>query len=253
MPSNAEDWRREFVGCTGVISITAAVIGSIVVWIDEPNPIIWIFRIAFIILIVAGSVACYYSRSRADEVVDYLRQMSNGQHFDQDGFAFLPVVSNRNGVAYLEILFQNQRDCRCEGRVLMEPLPELFAGYRLSGIAFSIPCEAGVFGVARIPIPAPVKSQGEATTWNVGASVKYPDGKKGLLRFGYGLSVGHVADQSWDNAIMIAGLLTMMPILKTPARATLTIPKGVAEHVPAGLKSEIQVLNKPQRVEPPGV
>lgn len=246
MASKSEDRRRETIGCAGVLSIVVAVIGSIPVWIIEPSSLVWVLRVGFIILLVLGSLACFYSGNRNDEAFDYLRQISRGQHFDQDGFAFLPLLTSRKGVAYVEIFFQNQRDCRCEARVVMEALPIPFSGYRLNPIAFAIPCEAGVFGVARIPIPAPAKSQGKVNTWNVGASVKFPSGRGGLLRFGQGLSVGFVADQSWDNAIMIAGLLTLTPVLKTPARSKMAIPTDVMEQVPADLKPEIEVLEMPK-------
>jgi hypothetical protein len=223
--------------------------GAAICWmpLDDPGAVLWSLRAGFTTLAVVGFVGFFFSLPPKDEVTDHLRLLSKGKHFDQEGFAFLPTVSARNGIAYLELLFQNQRDCNMIGHVVLQPQSDLFRESGFKAVGFEIPCEAGVFGIARLPIAVPLDKQGCMHYWDVGAGVNFPDGNGGLLRFGRGLMVGRVdavspEAQGTQALITIASLLVLSPSISVPARTNLAMPLDVLADVPDGLKPEIEVL-----------
>jgi hypothetical protein len=215
--------------------------------LDDPGPVLWTLRVGFTTLAVVGGVGFFLALPPKDEAIDHLRALSKGKHFDQDGFAFLPAIAARSGVAYLEVLFQNQRDCKMISRVVLQPHSDLFRDSGFKAVGFEIPCDAGVFGVARLPISVPLDRQGHTHYWDVGAGVEFPDGKGGLLRFGRGLMVGRVnavspEAQRTQALVTIASLLVLSPSISIPARTNLAMPSNVLSDVPDGLAPEIEVL-----------
>lgn len=223
--------------------------GAAICWmpLDDAGAVLWSLRAGFTTLAALGFVGFFLALPPRDEVTDHLRALSKGKHFDQDGFAFLPTVAARNGVAYLEVLFQNQRDCKMIGRVVLQPHSDLLRESGFKAVGFEIPCEAGVFGIARLPIAVPLDRQGCMHYWDVGAGVEFPGGKGGLLRFRRGLTVGRVdavspEAQGAQALVTIASLLVLSPSISVPARTSLAMPLDVLAHVPDGLQPEIEVL-----------
>jgi hypothetical protein len=249
MASSASDRRRELFASWAMAALLIGGIGAAIAWmpLDDSGTVLWSLRGGFTVLAVGGLIAYFFTFNPKDEVTDHLRQLSKGKHFDLDGFAFLPTVVARNGVAYVEVLFQNQRDCAAIGRVLMVPLGRLFRDSGLKAVAFEVPCEPGVFGVARLPIPVPVAHQGEWEHWNVGAGIEFPNGKGGLLRFGHGLQVGRVdalsdGAQAMQLAATVASILVLSPSISVPAQTRHFMPEDVLAELPDGLEPEIEVL-----------
>ncbi len=234
--------------------MTALVIGgggAAICWmpLDTPGAILWSLRIGFTTLAVVGLVTFFFGLPPKDEFTDHLRVLSRGKHFDQEGFAFLPTIAPRNGVAFVEVLFQNQRDCVINGRVVLQPHSDLFKESGIKAVAFEIPCEPGVFGVASMPIGVPLDKQGRLHYWMVGAGVEFPNGKGGLFRFGRGLNVGRVEAvspeaQGADAMMAIASLLVLSPLISVPAQMGIHMPLEVLAEIPDGLEARIEVLKR---------
>jgi len=256
MASLAADKRRELIGSCSMTGLVIGGGGAAICWmpLDDPGPVLWSLRIGFTTLAVVGMVAFFFGLPPKDEVTDHLRLLSKGKHFDQEGFAFLPTIAARNGVAYLEVLFQNQRDCKTIGRVVLQPHDDLFKESGFKAVGFEISCEPGAFGVARLPIAVPTDKQGYIHHWNVGAGVDFPAGKGGLLRFRRGLMVGRVdtitpAAQGAQAVVAIASLLILSPTISVPAQTALPMPIDVLAKVPDGLEPEIEVLKDMSSVD----
>lgn len=232
--------------------MTAALIGgggAAISWmpLDDPGAALWSVRIVFTIVAVLGLVLFVVGLPPQDELPDHLRLLSKGKHFDQDGFAFLPACSARDGVGYLEILFQNQRDCKMIGCVVLQPHADSFRETGCKAAYFEVYCEASAFGVARLPIAVPYDQQGQIHFFNVGVRVEFPGGKGGLLRFGRGLQVGVIDAASLAVAcgkapVSIANLLEVSPVVSFPARIGLLLPMDVLNKAPPGLSAEIELL-----------
>ncbi len=80
--------------------------------------------------------------------------------------------------------------------------------------------------------------------------MRYPEGQGALLRFGYGLKVGHADWVGWtgpkSGAAPAAPLSTTGKLmLMSPARAEIAVPVGVIETVPDDSPIVTQTLWRP--------
>lgn len=235
--------------------MTALLVGGMaaaMVWmpVDWPGTVLWPLRIGFTMLALFGLAAAICSLvPRRDEAVDRLRAFTAGDHFDQDGFAFVTTILEEDELAYVQVVFQNQRDCKTIGRVVMKPVGPAFLETDFCAVLFEIACAPGAFGIARLPIAVPFEEQGEYHPWQVAASVEFPAGKGGLLRFGRGRAVGHLVsispeDKVDQSAPIVARLLQEPPMMGFPCRVELLMPKGVLPKLPPGVEPEIKSLRR---------
>jgi hypothetical protein len=208
-----------------------------VAWFDDrldfPRPVIHFLKYACPVLCVLAVGIFLKIHFRPDEVPDYLGPRV-GTYFNRDGFCFgiLPAVAD--GICVFEVYFQNQHENRCVGRVALRPARGFFLGRaQMDSIAVEIDCEPAAFGVARLAVPLPATLQGRRQSFEVGASVEYPEGKGRRLRFGDGVTLR--ANSNFGNAfatgLMVAGALTGRIVYTSPATAAIDLPKGVAKDI----------------------
>jgi hypothetical protein len=208
-----------------------------VAWFDDkldfPKPVIYFLMFGCPILCALAVGLFLKIHFRADEVPDYLGPRV-GTYFNRDGFCvgILPAVAD--GVCVFEVYFQNQYENRSVGRFAVRPARRFFLGRaKMESIIVEVDCEPAAFGVARVAVPLPAMLQGRRQSFEVGASVEYPEGKGRRLRFGNGITLR--ANSSFGNAfgvgLTVAGALTGQIVYTSPATVTIDLPKGVAEDV----------------------
>lgn len=188
---------------------------------------------------------------RADLECDYLRSVT-GTYFNRNGFCFSFVVTPIDGIAFMDAYFQTQYERPSVGRIALRPVRGFFmTRAKINAITFDVECPPSGFGFARIAIPLPANVQGKRQSFEVGASVWYPEGQGRRIRFhdGVFLRADTKFGDSFGTALNVAGAATGSILLSKPATATVALPDGVAEDLPRGLSPEIKILW--QRGDPP--
>ena len=224
--------------------IVGAAAAAIAWTADRPDAITWGLRIggpAFAILALGLILKLHF---RADLAHDYLRDRLR-TYFNRDGFCFAFVATAVDGIAYMDAYFQNQRDKPCVGRIAMRPARGFFMNRaKIDAITYEIACAPAAFGFARLAIPIPEKLQGKRQSFEVGASVRYPDGKGQRLRYrdGVFLRANSNFGNAFATAITIAGATTGSIVLYKPATAPVHLPVGVAEEIPDTIEPRITTL-----------
>ena len=235
----------ESVKAVMVVAMLAAVGVAAIAWTtDRPDAMTWGFRIGspVVALVIAGVLVRRYFRK--DLAHDYLRDFV-GSYFNRDGFGFSCVATAVDGVAFMDVYFQNQYDKPCLGRVALRPARGFFSlRANIETLVFQIQCAPGAYGIARLPLPIPAKCQGTRQTFEVGASVFYHDGKGKRLRFHDGVFIG--ADTNFQDVfgtgLAVTALMTGSVVLTTPATISVDLPDDVAEEVEATIWPEIKTF-----------
>jgi hypothetical protein len=225
------------------------IVGVIAAWLawtaDRPDETTWGFRIGGPIMAILALGLFLKLQFRADLEHDYLRPLT-GTYFNRDGFCFAFVVTAVDGIAFMDAYFQTQYDRPSLGRIALRPAASGFFMTRakIDSMTFEIECPPAGFGFARIAIPIPEKLQGKRQSFEVGASVRYPEGKGRRIRFHDGLFLRSNADfgNSFGTALTVVGAATGSIVLSKPATATIDLPSGVTEDIPYNLASETKIL-----------
>ncbi len=221
------------------------IIASVLAWTaDRPDATTWGFRIGAPIVALLSLGLILKLQLRPDLERDYLRTQT-GTYFNRDGFCFTFVVTPIDGTAFMDAYFQTQYDKPSVGRIALRPARGFFlTRANIDAITFEVECPPAAFGFARIAIPLPAKLQGTRQSFEVGASVRYPEGKGRRVRFHDGVFLRSNTDfgNSFGTALTIAGAATGSIVLSKPATTTVALPTGVAEDVPQGLAAETKVL-----------
>jgi len=236
---------RETLKVLCLVVLMFGVPTAAVTWIDpHPTTTVTLLKFSCPVLAVLGLAGFLLLHFRADKVPDYLsREFPN--FFNRGGFCFAFRPTLEEGVCWLEVYFQNQQDKPCIGQVALRPARGFFLGrVKMDPIAVQIPCEPAAYGIAKVPIPIPWDLQEKKQSFEVGASVEYPNGKGSTLRFRDGISLR--ANSNFGNAFgtlliaggVMTGHLGHILFLR-PKTVTLELPGGAYEEVPDGLKPEI--------------
>lgn len=218
---------------------------------DRPDATTWGFRIGGLIIALFSIGVILKLHFRADLEHDYLRDLT-GTYFNRNDFCFAFVVTPHDGIAFMDAYFQTQRDKPCVGRIALRPARGFFlTRAKIDAITFEVECPPAGFGFARIAIPIPQKLQGKRQSFEVGASVRYPDGKGRRVRFHDGIFLRSNTNfgNSFGTTLTVAGAVTGSLVLSKPATATIDMPPGVAEDIPDNITPEINILW--QQGEPP--
>lgn len=221
-------------------------ITAVIAWTaDQPDATTWTFRIGGPTLALLALGLIFKLHFRADLAHDYLHDHA-GTYFNRDGFCFAFVATDVDGIAYMESYFQNQYDQLCMGRIALRPARKFLMGReRIETIIYEIECAPAAFGMTRIAIPIPDKLQGKRQSFEVGASVHYPDGKGQRLRFRDGVLLRSNTNfkDLFGTVLAVAGAATgSIIVLSKPATARVELPIGVTENIPDNLAPEIKTL-----------
>jgi hypothetical protein len=181
---------------------------------------------------------------RKDDAPDYLSQYA-ANFFNRSGFAFAIDVIAIDGVAYGRVIYQNQFSGRCQARVALRPGQNFFLKRAaIETICFDIVCGPGEFGMAFMPLAIGAERQGKKQTFEVGASARYPDGSRRQLRFRDGIMLRYDSDfaNPFHTALQVGYLVAGGIMLKSPAKATIVLPTGVAAQLPSDVTSRTETL-----------
>ncbi|MEQ8667858.1 MAG: hypothetical protein RIC12_01715 [Pirellulales bacterium] len=231
----------ESIKAVAALVLIIATVAAVFAWVvDGSGTAVWAFRIsapAIAVLSLATILSLHY---RSDLEQDYLRSVA-GTYFNRDGFCFTLNMVNIQGTAHMEAYYQNQFDGPSIGRIAVRPARGFWMNRpHFSAVTYKIVCQPAAFGVTRVPIPIPTELQGRSQTFEVGASVLYPDGKGNRVRYfdGIFLRTNTNFDKKWDTAVTVFGAAGGGIVLSSPATATIAIPSGVSENVPSGLEPQ---------------
>ena len=211
---------------------------------DHPDTTTWMFRIISLLFLSLPLLVILKLHFRTDLVEDHLKRLF-GTYFNRDGFCFSISARPVDGIAYLEAHFQNQYDKPSIGKIAVRPARGFWMNRaNLEMITFKIECAPAAFGVVRMPIPIPIELQGKRLSFEVGASVEYPQGKGRRLRFHDGLFLRTNASfgKAFETALTVAGAAGGMIVLTKPASVKIDLPAAVAENIPFDSTPELTTI-----------
>jgi hypothetical protein len=221
------------------------VFAAVIAWsADRPNMISWGFRIGgpAVSLLTLGLILALHFRT--DRECDYLRRRC-GTYFNRDGLCFAIDAISKDGIACMVAYFQSQYDQPCRGRIALRPARGFFLNRaNIDAIVFDVECPAAGFGYALVPIPIPLEFQGKQQSFEVGASVRYLNGKGERIRFHDGVLLradAHFEDPV-GSGLAVAGAATGTIFLRRPATAKVTLPRNVSETLPVTRSQRVEIL-----------
>jgi hypothetical protein len=172
-----------------------------------------------------------YSLLRRDKAFDFLYHLV-GNYFERDGFQFAVVPRIEASMCQIAILFQNRYSNRCEAQVFVKPSQEFFMTRRpIDHLSIGVVCDGGAFGAVLIPWGVPKQFQGKKQNLDIGASVRYPQGKGQMLRFRDGTPVKGPTLSAFQIATTVAAAAGGMIVAHSPARMAIQLPHNVADHL----------------------
>ncbi len=129
-------------------------IAAALAWVaDRPDATTWGFRIGGLVFSVIMLGLLLKLHFRADLAHDYLDEHF-GSFFNRDGFCFAFLTTAVDGIAFMNVFFQNQYDKPCIGRIALQPGRGFFMNRaKLESINYEIECGPAAFGCVRIAIP----------------------------------------------------------------------------------------------------
>jgi hypothetical protein len=211
---------------------------------EEPDATTWQIRLVSTAIALLALILILLLQFRRDRARDFLREVA-GNYFNRDGFCFAISATEEEGIAWFQVYFQNQQDRPSIGRVALRPARGFFlTRAKFDLITYEIHCPPVGFGVAYLAVPVPAHLQGKRQAFEVGASVRYPEGRGRRLRFqdGIFLRANSNFGDSFATALAVAGAATGSIVLTSPATVTINLPKNVAEELPTQLAPEIRIL-----------
>ena len=211
-----------------------AMIGAIVGWLLDPDETVWMTRAICTPLAIVCFLAYWKISVRQDLAPDYLRSVVSN-YFDRNGLTFSIIAVRQDGVCHLVAFFQNQFERRCFGQIGIRPARGFWLNRApVEEVVFSFECGQAEFGMTSVAIPLPRELQGKTLSFDVGASVDYPDGKGKRLRFRDGIFLRHNSNfgNPFGTALFAAGALTGQIVINSPATITIQLPIEVADELP---------------------
>lgn len=238
--------RESLKAILAVVLIAASIACAVTFVDDRPNATTWAWRGGSLLCAALSIGLLVFMSLRRDEVPDFLQQRC-GTFFNCSGFCFSILVSAVDRRAVLHIYFQNQFENPVLASVALRPARGFFLGRpKMETIIVDVDCPAAGFGVANLPIPVPAKLRGQPQNFEVGASVKYPNGKGRRLRFQDGVFLR--ANAQFQNrlatTLTIAGAFAGQIVLSSPVSVTLQLPVQVSVEIPEDVDPEIRILWK---------
>lgn len=236
---------REFIKVFSVVLFCVGAVAAALAWNDNrpTETERWLRYVAPLVAILA-LVLFAKVHFEFDRAYDYLRDQA-GTYFNRSGFCFSFAATGVEGVAYLNALFQSQRDRPCIARIALRPARGLFIRPKLALVVFDIQSAPAEFGLARLAIPVPSEFQGKKIAFEVGATVNYPQGKGRRLRFGDGTTLRANADfhDAFRLALTIGCIITGRIFhIPGPPTTEIMLPTGVADEIDERLEPECKTL-----------
>lgn len=226
---------REFIKGLLIVCVLAGFIVSMVAWYDvAPNDQTWNFRIGGIVLAVMSLIVFLSIHFQRDKIPDFLHK-EFGDSLERNGLCFTFDLFIICGVCYLRVHFQNRYSQRCVARICLRYMQDILPhDWPDDRVYFKVDCPPACFGSAWTPIPVRVDQQGTSHCFQVGATVRYHDGKGAALRYREGGLVRTNAE--FENmlgaALAIGNAVTGQISISHPACIVLALPQDVADVLP---------------------
>lgn len=217
---------REALKLACVIALLAALPATAVVWLDDrPDEVAWAVRFLAPAISTAALVVFLKIHFRRDEAPDFLRD--SGNYFTSGGLGFIPVFGVEGRRLLVRVWFQNQYERSCTAKVAFRPARGFFMGRGpLEPFLLEFDCKEGGFGYAEQVVPVPRELFGKRLTLELGASVRFPDGRGRQLRFHTGMTsrYNHKFGNSFGTTLGVLGLLGGMLVTSKPATVVVDCP-----------------------------
>lgn len=233
---------RESVKASLAFVCLVSAVVSAILWfgLDRATTVgpLWLLGVPLVGL--ASLVTLLRMQFARDKLPDFLSQIEK-RFYERDGFCFAVLPSVADGLCWVNIFFQNKYERRCQAVVLLRPSFGFWLTTRdIQNVMVTIPCEPAGFGQVSVPLPIPQQYQGKRQRLDVGASVKYPEGRGQILRFRDGMRVGKHNFHNAASVHLAVTLLTLGQVrLSKPATLTFTLPTDVAENLPGPIEPRI--------------
>lgn len=224
--------RESVKACLAFVFIVVVIV-SVFVWLAgdvRPNQSAgWLRYVtpAIAVIILAVLVRLHLKR---DALPDFLREAVGG-YFERDGFCFSILPTTVNGACCLSVYYQNKYERPCSATLAIRPSFGFFLTTRkLDAISLDIDCGPAAFGLVLVPLAVPQQHQGKTQKFDVGASVRYPDGRGRCLRFRDGVRVGkhRFHNEGWVHLLVVVCSFGLMR-LSRPSSVSLKLPENVAD------------------------
>jgi hypothetical protein len=195
--------------------------------------------------IAVAALACFFVlHFRRDKVPDFLKRRYKG-YLERSGFCFCISINSENGIAFLDVPFQSRHAGSSVARIaLRQKVFAWSAASREPFLTVEINCGPGAYGVARFLVAIPLDYQGKKLNLEVGASVRYPEGRGEMLRFRNGIPVPYNVRFGIFSQ-MLKKLVFLLPghhfHIHSELTLTLMLPSGVAQTLPAGIESHTDI------------
>jgi len=198
----------------------------------------WAFASALLIGVTSFALLLKIAKRKPgnrDKVPDFLGNIPE-TCFGQRGLCFRPAISVRNGLASLDISFQNSYERPVSVRINARPTVNFFLR-RHKSLRTSVRFECGpaAYGIVCVPLPILARYQGALQKFDFSCSVKFPCGRGKRLRFQHGLPTGTRGGGFLRLFAALAGIL----VTTRPACAEFRLPQNVAETLAEGMAIEI--------------
>ena len=229
-----------------LLSIVALLVSAVAWYEDQPGQTTWIVRIAAPVVGLLSLVVLLLVHFRRDRVPDFLRAKV-GNYFNHRGFCFVVGAEESAGVCQIAAWFQNQYERPSLAQIELRPLREFWLTRTgIERIVLDIPCEAAAFGRATRPIAVPENMLGKVHSFDVSASVVYPNGKGRRLRFsdGYLVRTSSALGNAFRTSLTFFGVLAGHIVWMAPARVKIQLPERAAPELPADARTHVETLWK---------
>ncbi len=222
------------------------VLGSIMVFMNDR--VNWTAFSGMVALAVGSLGLLLWSLFRRDKAPDFLKKIQ-GRLLERDSLCFKVIANPVKGRCYLDLHFQNRYERPSQAMVVLQPSKGFFLTRPdVAGMTVEIECPAGGYGVTSVPWPIAKKFQGKTQLLDVGADVRYPEGKGRMIRFRGGLQVNSAGRDVWRTVITVAGAMAGsiggMIVLSKPAKVKLKFPVDVEESVDDDLPISTKIVWK---------
>ncbi|MGD9127999.1 MAG: hypothetical protein PVH19_11530 [Planctomycetia bacterium] len=223
--------------------VLAVVAGA--VWFNKSatsTQMLWVFRIVCPVLAIALLFVLIQMWQRKDLLPDYLSMNFGSSNFEQNGVQFhLSTERREDDSFWLVIHFQNKYENSCSVNITLYPTRPP----RLRPVSAKFNCEAAAFGVAKVPLILDSSARGQRSTWEVGATVHYPHGKRKQFRFRQGREVPTNLDLKKTDSRLFRVLLILNLInWKIIRTHSFTIPQHIDPNFAMDQITETQTLWK---------
>lgn len=221
---------ESFKAVCALVMCVAGIVAAVCFFHDRPDATVWTTAAIATVTALGALGILLALHFRRDLAPDYLLQ-TVGEYFNRGGFCFGFRPRVVDGVCWLDACYQNQHESPCVGRIALRPAKGFFlTRARIEAITFEIPCEGGAFGFVSLPVGLPPEVQGKLQSFEVGASVEYPEGRGRRLRFRDGIFLRTNANfgRGFQTALTVAGALGGAIVWSSPATVAIPLPGGVA-------------------------